>query len=332
MAALSITSAPRVRSALRARGWNGQAEPERWLREHARAEIDRWRTDAARAGVQVDTLDQVRRIAADRLKVQLIEIESDEQLRDQVQLFCSRGELAFKTIEDEFGGQVEGAIVRLSQAKPWERPLVAVIDARGQRRFARYFCSCHEIGHPFLEPQLEFNFRCRADSQDPLERAVDLVAGEIAFHTPLALPLLRSLASRDLTYDAVERFWLEHASFASRTAAFLAAIRLWEEPALLVIADIHSAKHGRDQGLPALRVSKCLPNGPALAQKLFIPQFRVPEGSGMHAAFEDPAGASHERTERLDSWRSSNGKVLKAQAVRVGSRRVGRSVFAVMRF
>jgi hypothetical protein len=36
--------------------------------------------------------------------------------------------------------------------------------------------------------------------------------------------------------------------------------------------------------------------------------------------------------ESLDSWRSSNGKILPARAVRVGTRRVGSSVFAIMRF
>ena len=59
----------------------------------------------------------------------------------------------------------------------------------------------------------------------------------------------------DLSYRAVEELsGKRRRPFLGRTAAFSAAlIRLWDSPAMLVIAERHAAKHGRDGDNPPLR-------------------------------------------------------------------------------
>lgn len=327
----SISSDPRVERALRGLGWKSPADPELWLQRHARTTIERSVNEAARSGIRVSGLDDVVRILADRLRVQFVEIEDDDTLERCVDDYCRRGELAFAALGEDMAGDVEGAIVRLKRPAPWEKPLVAVIDARGQRSAARYFCSCHEVSHTILEPQLEFSFRCRSAPGNLLEQAVDIVASEVAFFAPLAAPLLRRYAPSDLTYSAVDAFWRTSAPFASRTAAYLAAVNLWPRPAMLVTASERCAKHGRDGGVPALRVQDCLSNRLAREQGLFLPPYRVPAASAIYAAFEDRRVASHEHDEDL-SWWESNGRSLPSRPVRVGARRVGPVVYAILRF
>lgn len=323
----------RVEALLRAQGWRKSlGDPEAWLKEHTRSRVARMVADHEReTEFAAEKLSDVRRIVADRLRVNIIEVETDEALRGHVHRFCSRGELAFKEIESEMSEGVEGAIVRLKAPHAGERELVAVIDARGERGAARYFTGCHEVGHPFLEPQLDFGFRCRIGETSPLERAVDIIAAEIAFHRPLAEPRLRIYAPRDLTYEGIDSFWRREASFASRTAAFLAAVNLWADPAMLVIAERRTARHGRDGGVPDLRVANAISNEAARRAGVILPRFRVPAVSAIRAAF-DSQGSTFEQDEDMGWWRPSNGPALAARPVRVGARRVGNAVFAILRF
>ncbi len=327
-----IEANSRVRRALVALGWTPGRDGEGWLREHIRSTIDKWIRTVAKAGIAVTRPGDVLRIVAERLRVHLVEVESDDELRKHIRTYCARGELAFGTLEEELNGSVEAAIVRLKRAEPWERPLVALVDARGQRGAARFFGCCHEVAHPFLEPQLSFGFRCRAGSKDAIERAVDIIAGEIAFHAPLAEPILRKYARDDLTLAAMERFWSAAAPNSSRTAAFSAAVRLWDEPAMFVTASMRCAKHGRDGGVPALRLDTVVRNAAAARLEIHLPKFRIPPGSAIHRAYDDSSRGIHKAAENLGAWRSSDGIVLRPRPVRVDARRVGDRVFAVLRF
>jgi hypothetical protein len=329
----TLLSDQRVEALLRDQGWKKTlGDPEAWLKDHTRSRVASMVTQHEReTGFTAGKLSDVRRIVADRLRVNIIEVETDEALRGHVHRFCSRGELAFKEVECEMSDGVEGAIVRLKKPEAGERELVAMIDARGERSAARYFTGCHEVGHPFLEPQLDFGFRCRVGAANPLERAVDIIAAEIAFHRPLAEPKLRLHASDDLTFDGVEAFWRREAVFASRTAAFRAAINLWNAPAMLVIAEKRPAKHGRDDGKADLRVQTAIPNDLARQRGIVLPQFRVPIESAIRAAF-DSAGLTMEQDEDMGWWSESSGRRLDPCSVKVGARRVGASVFALLRF
>src|SRR5579862_3809589 len=160
---------PRLEAVLRDHGWKKSlGDPEPWLKEYTGMRVARMVDQHERDnGFLCQKLSDVRRIVADRLKVSIIEVETDEDLRDHVHKFCKRGELAFKAVESEMADGVEGAIVRLKKPQLGECELVAVVDARGERGPSRYFTGCHEVGHPFLEPQLDFGFRCRMGAVSP---------------------------------------------------------------------------------------------------------------------------------------------------------------------
>lgn len=323
----SISSDVEVHDALREHGWDGSAEPEVWLEQFAQRKVASLLRDAVRAGHSSPKLDEVPRIVADRLGVTLLEVTTDEELAARVDEYATNKELAFTTLDDEFASGVEAAIIRLRQPRSWERPLVAVIDARGERRWSKYFSAAHEISHPLLQPQMSFNFRCRADGQKPLERSVDMMAGELAFHRPIAEPLLRKAVGAQLTVSGIDSFRTSHAPLASRRATLEAAIRIWDGPAVLVVAESRCAKHGRDGGVPALRVSSASANRLARTNGLQIPKnFRVPEGSTLYRAYHDRG--EHSGFEDLGWWRSSDGSRLLswpycASAVRIGHRLYG---------
>jgi hypothetical protein len=271
------------------------------------------------------------RLVADRLRVKVEHIESDNQLENLADQYARAGEFGFATLTRDFAVGIEGAVVRLKNPSPWERQFVAVVDARGDRGAARFFGACHEVGHPFLEPQLSFGFRCRQGEKKPLEQAVDIVASEIAFYEPLAKPALLARTGDDLSYRAVENFWDEEAPFSSRTAAFSAAIRFWNSPAMLLIAERRTAKHGRDGANPPLRAVATIRNQSALTAGIYIPGYRVPLRSAIYRAFVDPTRAVYEQVEDFSWWEESSGSRLPAGTVYVGARRSGNKVFAVLR-
>ncbi len=327
----TIVEDKRVKDALSALGWTPDREPESWLRQNVRTTLGRWIADARRNGITINGLDDVLRVVADRLRVKIEHVESDGQLDTLADGYARAGEFGFATLQRDFSGGIEGAVVRLKNPSPWERQFVAVVDARGNRSAARFFGACHEVGHPFLEPQLSLGFRCRQGAQKPLEKAVDIVASEIAFYAPLARPALLERTGDDLSYRAVEGFWQEEAPFSSRTAAFSAAIRLWDSPAMLVIAERHAAKHGRDGDNPPLRAVSTIRNDSALAVGAYIPKYRVTPQSAIYQAFVDPMRSVHEQREDLSWWQSSSGSALASGEVFVGARRTGDKVFALLR-
>lgn len=329
--ASSLVSDDRVVRALRALGWKGRGDPDEWLREHVRVTLDGWISAAGRKGIAIESLEDVLRLAAERVRVQLVELGSDDDVGRLAREYGGRGEHAVAALTQELQGDVEAGIVRLKSPDPWERPFVAVVDVRRERAAAGFFGKCHEIGHPFLEPQLSFGFRCRAGERPPLERAVDTIASEIAFFEPIALPQLQAQTTAGLTYAAVDAFWKTSAPFASRTAAFIAAVRMWPAPAALIVAEPRLAKHGRDGGIPKLRVSMCIANA-RRGSRIFVPEnFRVPEKSVLASAFADRFQRTVEGNEDLSNWVSSSGTVLPRVSLAVGARREGQRVFAIVR-
>src|SRR5438105_3881320 len=96
----SLGSDSRVAAALRALGWDGRADSERWLRGYTQRRIGGWIEQAERNGIIVRTLDDVVRVVADRLRVKVIEIETDADLDRHVDDFCRRQEFAFAQLKE----------------------------------------------------------------------------------------------------------------------------------------------------------------------------------------------------------------------------------------
>ena len=88
---------------------------------------------------------------------------------------------------------------------------------------------------------------------------------------------------------------------------------------MLVIAERHAAKHGRDGDNPPLRAVSTIRNDSALAVGAYIPKFRVPPESAIYKAFVDPMRSVHEQREDLSWWQSSSGSALAAGEVFVGA-------------
>jgi hypothetical protein len=88
------------------------------------------------------------------------------------------------------------------------RDYLAIIDARGPRKARAYFTAWHELAHLLLYPPRQLVLEgCRrtptddAKQKDPVESAVDQIAGLLAFWEPLFMPAL--LANKELTFEAI---------------------------------------------------------------------------------------------------------------------------------
>lgn len=321
----------RLDHALRALGCRvPEADREGWIRRHTTATIERWVSDAGFSLASM-TLSDVLRVVADKLRVEIVRVDSDHELKRVVHQYASRREPSVAVLASELDGGVEAGIVRLKNAQPWEKPLVALVDARGDRAASQVFSACHEVAHAILEPQLEFSFRCREGAIDPLERVVDVIAGEVAFFEPIAKPLLLSATNDKLTLDAVLEFRAGAASTASLGSVCAAAVRFWPRPALWLVARPQAARDGRDRAAPPLRVIKAGQSALARATKLWVPpNFRVPTTSVIHDAFHSASSVSVQANENLAAWRTSKGEVLPSRSVRVSARRFGGTVFALI--
>ena len=174
-----------------------------------------------------------------------------------------------------------------------------------------YWDRIHELVHRIAEPpQMSLPFRRHGSERDnPLEKLIDLVAGEIAFYRPIFEPLVRHEAAEGtLSFAAVERIRGCFAPSASLLAAANAVVKLWPSPAMVVTATYKGRKKSPESDR-ALRVAPQARNGKAEFANLFvIPNMRVPSTSPIHSAFTN--GLDADAREDLSNWSTSRGETL----------------------
>jgi len=225
----------------------------RELREHA---INRVQT-MLNEWSGVETLEELRLLVADRLSVKLEFLHSDEdvdRVAGEYRHFLSRFR---RLLHSEFStGTTEGLLIDNPQPQKGGRHYLAVIDARGSRAGRAYFTAWHELAHLLLCPPQQLlleGFRrspiADAKLKDPLESAVDQIAGLLAFWEPLFSPVLMKTVGDRLTFDGIAQAAEAVAPGASLYSASLAAIRLWREPAIFVTAEIGTKTDGTGRAL-----------------------------------------------------------------------------------
>ena len=311
--------------------------------------IDTWLREG---GATTRTLSELQEMACTRLRLVFHEVWSDDDLRRVISKYVTMGEVVFATLADDLDPQTFAALIerRHVTASSQDR-YVAVIDCRGHEKAARrFFTRWHEIAHLItLGRQLELPFHRSTTNRDPLERLMDVIAGEIGFYDPLVRPAVRDevRSSGILSFEGVERVRDRVCPDASFHATLIACVSRSPRPAVLVEAGMGYKKAERAalrsqqrRMFPAappqaqLRVASATRNDAARQRGLRIDKnMQVPSDSLVYQHFHAVGlgtVVNQHAVERLSIWKHSDGTAVGDGTIQVQTRRVGDHVLALI--
>ena len=176
------------------------------LRDHALANVRKIISEWT-----VDTIDELRMLVADRLSIKIEYINGEADVDRLADIYGHVMSHFRRLLRTEFlKHDTEGLLVDNPHPGKGGRDYLAIIDARGPRKARAYFTTWHELAHLLLYPRKQlvlegFRRTPRADTKqkDPVESAVDHIAGLLAFWEPLFVPALLQAAGDALTFDAI---------------------------------------------------------------------------------------------------------------------------------
>lgn len=270
------------------------------------------------------------------------EVHTTEDLRQIQAKYVSRGEGGFANLEGELQNESDYAItLRRLHKEKWEPQFVSVIDCRGDKAYRCYFSKWHELAHLLtLTPQMRLVFRrthCSGAVQDPEERLMDAIAGELGFFRDFLPEDVRG----EISFEMIEKIRQEYCSTASRQAAMIGIVKSLPRPCILVTAGLalrkseasNDAQMLLDVGLtkptPVLRAVHVTVNEAAREEGILLhKQWRIPSESVIARVFE--SGGYGESTEDLSWWKTSDGTQLSDCSVSVKARKEWDSVIALL--
>jgi hypothetical protein len=343
----------RVVQLTRSLGLSGRGDCFPQLRRHALGRIDQIVAQWPEPILSLETLLQ---IVAGRLSVCLEFIRTQA---DVERIARARGAYAFQlgeTLRCEFvRGLTQGLLIEHTDPKPGDRRFLVVVDARGDRAARAYFTAWHEISHVLTTPpQLEFKLFRRTPpaedvQKDPVESAVDHVAGAIAFYAPIFEPALEraTKSERHLTFGAIEYARDAVAPTASLYAATVAAVRLRPEPMCFVRAEprlkpaemrkLRSVQRELGLGLteavivPKLRLVDVVTNDAARRGGMRLHEhLRVPADSVLFQVHEGKLVGEYEAREDQSLWETSADGPLPHASLHVAATRRGGVVYGLI--
>jgi hypothetical protein len=210
--------------------------------EDCRRQVDAW---VSQAGA-VRSIDQLEKLVSGRLQMVTEEISEDRDFDRLTETYArQKRDPIFAVLRDHFDdveNPIYGALIRRRKATLQDGDrFVAVVDCRGTKRRRGFFTRWHEIAHRLTthsERRIEKHatpellaipvFR---QEDDPIERLMDDIAGELGFYHRLFLPALEHLTDRDRgvtwrTIDSLRDLHFPAASFhATLTSAVLRSTR-----------------------------------------------------------------------------------------------------------
>jgi hypothetical protein len=284
----------------------------------------------------VETIDELRVLVADKLSVKIEFIYTDgdvDQLAEKYGQVMGgfRGLLRAEFLKCD----TEGLLVDNPKPGKGGRDYLVVVDVRGARKIRAYFTAWHELAHLLLYPrrQAVFDGFRRAPTQearlkDPVESAVDHIAGLLAFWEPIFTPALRSATGGNLSLDAIQLASAEVAPGASLQSACLAAVRTWPAPAVFITADVSCKANGSSR---SLRIQSVVANDLArnVGCKIRRPM-RIPPSSALSKAFNDILCRRHYGQENQGDWEVSGRGPLAALPWHVQAIRRGPLVYGLL--
>ncbi len=303
----------------------------RELRDHALASVHQMLVDW-----KVETIGELRAVVADKLSVRIEFIQEDEDVNHLAEKYGQVMSGFRRLLRAEFLNEdTEGLLVDNPKPGRGGRDYLVIVDSRGPRRMRAYFTAWHELAHLLLYPRKQAVFdgfrrtpTHEAKLKDPVESAVDHIAGLLAFWEPLFKPALQNAARGDLSLEAIEIASADVAPGASLQSACLAAVRTWAEPVAFVAANVCCKSDGSAR---SLRVQSIVAN--EMAREVGCKmrrQMRVPPTSALSRAFNDILGRRHCGMENQADWEVSGRGALIGLSWRIQAVRRGPLVYGLL--
>ncbi|MCZ6654733.1 MAG: hypothetical protein O7D91_17115 [Planctomycetota bacterium] len=301
--------------------------------------IGKWVGEAG----SVTTIADLERLVCQKLRLVFEEIWTDADLDQIVRKYVPLGEAVFATLKNEFDEETFATLVQRRNASQKAPDLyVAIIDCRGPKASRRFFTRWHEIAHLLtLTRQLQFHFHRSKNDRCPIEKLMDVIAGEVGFYDPIFAPALKTEARtrKRLSFDGVEAIRSRFCSHASLQATLFAAVGRFPTPVIYVEVGLGYKKHERallrssqldlfpsPPPVAKLRVLQVTPNDAARGCGFRIDRnMRVPTGSILSKQF-----SSSEGVESLDDWCHSDGTSVGTGLIHVEARSQHERVVALI--
>ncbi|KAA5538592.1 hypothetical protein FYK55_27280 [Roseiconus nitratireducens] len=321
----------------------GDGAPVDRILNYCRQRIDTWVDQSG----GVESVEALESLVTRQLQMVFEEIHSDDDW-DRLTDVYARGKKEFvfagmRTKFDDENDPTYGALVQRRNAGDDDPDrFVAVIDCRESKLARRFFTRWHEIAHRLTThaDMLEPAYR---SEQDPIERLMDEIAGQVGFYEPLFNPAFQKAmhGQRHLTFGGIESVIENAFPAASFQATLFACFRRIETPVVYLEATLgHKKEVRRKLATPSLfndatpsgelRAVKVLQNKAAQNARFTIPtNMRVPVGSLIHRLFDAEPQADGSAQEDLNHW-ESQGRSLEACPVVVEARKVPDRVIATV--
>jgi hypothetical protein len=326
-------------------GLNWKADPVNQITAYCAKKIAAW----IKPFESAITIDGIQRIVCSKRGLVFEEFRSWQELEAIIEKYVSLGDRAFAALHNDFSNPaIYATLMRRANPDPRAHDqYVAVIDCRGMTEARRSFSKWHEIAHLLtLRRQLQFPYHRSTMKRDPMERLMDIIAGEIAFYPPLFEPLIRGQIKRakGLTFQVVEEVRQQFCPTASFHSTLIACAKLHRQPTICLEAGMclknaeQAQLNSRQAELFApkiprakLRILAAVPNAAARARKLGVHyHMAVPDESVISRALQLVSGTDVQGRENLGVWRHSDGTALRATAVTIEARRVGDTVIGLL--
>lgn len=342
----------RVVEVARSLGLSGRGDSLGLLRQHALGRIDRIVEEWPEP---IGSVDDLLAVAAARLSVCIEYIRADSDVRRISLARAAYSSQLEKILHAEFvRGTSEGLLLEHERPERGDRRFLVIVDARGARAPRAFFTVWHEISHVLTTPpQLEMKLYRRTPAaeekrKDPVESAIDHVAGALAFYAPIFAPALDRAIERqaNITFRAIDEACAGVAPGASTYAATIAAVRLRDEPLCFVHAQVRlkpseiSRRNSiqGDLGLdsrpppaPKLRLVDVIPNEAARHAGVRLHEhLRVPPSSIMAAIEREQLDGEFAAAEDQSMWETSAAGALAPLAYNVSATRRASSIYGLL--
>lgn len=307
-----------------------------------------------RHAVSVRTIGDLERLICTELNLVIHEVWTDEDVAELSKRYIAEGEAVFAALDMELDADSYGVLYQRRQAHGrGPTRYIAVVDCRGEKAARRFFTRWHEIAHRLTTfQQFELPFHRTTISgieKDPIEKLMDIIAGEVGFFDPLFRPVLETeiQASGRLSFEVAENVRIRYCPDASFQSTLNACAARLDAPVILLEAGMGLKKrefrelHDLQMALiplpkpkACLRVLSSIPNEAARDVSLRIHKnMRVPETSIVYKVFNadsETTAAASEASETLATWTSSDGGHLPEVMVHIQAQKRNDRVLAIV--
>lgn len=323
------------------------------VREYASERFEELLADTP---LQPESPDDLQRVVAAELDVQLEQLDSTADIRDLAECYASGFPGLEETLRQEFvEDDTEGLTLQRPRPDPRLRRYLAIVDNRGRKTYRAYFSEWHELTHLLVWPeQLELEGVRRTPpkqerQKDPVESLVDDIASELAFYEPLFVPVLETAIAETgaLNFEAIELARQEFSESASFYGAARAAVRAIDQPACFVRIEprlkkaqrrrLNSSQGELELGVedeppdPPLRLVDFWTNDATEGSPLQLHQhMRVPERSVLHQLHDSAHPQTLSRVEDQNWWETSAKGPYPPLPIRVEATRRGQWVYGLI--